>query len=51
MNKRTLHDTYNDLIDAIKYAYEECPDSENKTFDEIAHWCGQHVLISEIKES
>jgi len=40
----------NSLIEGIKQAYKECPDAENKTFEEIADWCGKHVIITEKKE-
>ena len=32
------------------YAYKECPDAENKTFEEVAEWAGQHVLLTEKKQ-
>jgi predicted transcriptional regulator len=35
------------LIDGISNAYKECPDADNKTFEEIAEWAGQHVLLTE----
>lgn len=46
-----------DLIEGIKGAYKNCPKSdkncpnyENKTFEEGAHWAGQHILLTEEKE-
>lgn len=38
------------LIEGIISAYKECPDAENKTFEEIAEWAGQHVLSKEDAE-
>lgn len=38
------------LIEGIKLAYKECPDSENKTFEQVAEWAGKHVLLTEEKE-
>lgn len=35
------------LIEGITYAYKNCPDAENKTFEEVAEWAGQHVLLTE----
>lgn len=40
----------NTLVQGIIDAYKECPDAENKTFEQIAEWAGQHVLLTEQKE-
>lgn len=48
--QRSFQSIVDDLVEGIKTAYEECPDSENKTFEEVAHWAGQHVLLTEKKE-
>ena len=48
--QRSYQSIVDDLVEGIKSAYKECPNSENKTFEEVAHWAGQHVLLTEEKE-
>jgi len=47
----TRHTSFQSIADTLKegiiQAYKDCPDSENKTFEEIAEWAGRHVLLSE----
>jgi len=38
------------LIEGMTQAYKECPDSENKTFEEVAEWAGRHVILTEKDE-
>ncbi len=38
------------LVESIVEGYKQCPDSENKTFEEVADWCGKHVLLTEEQE-
>ena len=47
MSFKDLEDT---LFEGIKHAYDQCPDSENKTFEDVADWAGKHVLITEAKD-
>lgn len=46
----SFKETLDTLMEGIKLAYKECPDSENKTFEQVAEWAGQHVLLNEEKE-
>jgi len=43
----SLKVTTQTLIEGMTKAYEECPDSYNKTFEEVAEWAGRHVLLKE----
>lgn len=45
----SFQDFTNCLIEGIKTAYQDCPNSENMTFEEVANWTGGHVLITEQK--
>lgn len=47
---KSFKDSVDTLIEGMVNAYKECPDSENKTFEEIAEWAGQHVIITEEKK-
>lgn len=46
----SFQETLDTLMEGIKLAYEQCPDSENKTFEQVAEWAGQHVLLTEEKD-
>ena len=47
--QRSFQSIVDDLVEGIKGAYKEAP-KELQTFEEIAHWAGQHVLLTEEKE-
>lgn len=52
MFKRTSFQEIADtLTEGIIQAYKECPDSQNKTFEEVSEWAGQRVLLSEKKDA
>lgn len=38
------------LVEGMIHAFKECPDAQNKSFEQIAEWAGQNVLITERKE-
>ena len=44
---RSFQSIVDDMIEGIKNSYKNCPDSENKTFEEVAHWAGHHILLTE----
>jgi len=46
----SMKNTFDTLMEGIIQANKECPDSENKTFEEVAEWAGQHVLLTEEKD-
>lgn len=47
---RCMKSTIDTLVDGIINAYKECPDAENKTFEEVAEWAGKHVILTEKDE-
>jgi hypothetical protein len=44
--RRSFQSIVDDMVNGIIGAYKEAP-AELKTFEEIAHWAGQHVLLTE----
>ena len=50
-DEKIIFKSYKEILDtsieAIVEAYKQCPDAENKTFEEVAEWAGQHVLLTE----
>jgi len=50
LKSKSLHESANTLIEGIIKAYKNCPDSSNKTFEEVANWAGKHIVINEIKQ-
>ncbi len=47
---RSFKDSIDTLVQGMIQAHKECPDAENKTFEEIAQWAGQNVLLTEGKD-
>lgn len=50
MNNKTFKEILDNLVEGIVEAYKNCPNSEHKTFEEVADWAGKHVLITEKKD-
>lgn len=50
LNSKSFKESLDTLLEGIIQAYKECQDSENKTFEQVAEWAGQHVLLTEEKE-
>ena len=36
----------NDIIESLKIDLKECPDSQNKTFEELCDWSAKHILLT-----
>lgn len=47
--QRSFQSIVDDMVNGIIGACKEAP-SELQTFEEIANWAGQHVLLTEEKE-
>jgi hypothetical protein len=47
--RRSFQSIVDDMVSGIIGEYKEAP-KELQTFEEIAHWAGQHVLLTEKKE-
>lgn len=45
----TFQESMDTLVSGIINAYKECPDSQNKTFEEVADWAGKRVVLTEKK--
>ncbi len=45
---KSLKETLDTLVEAIVEAHKQCPDAE--TYEEVAEWAGQHVLLTEKDE-
>lgn len=53
MNKtcvfRRFKESADTLVMGIIEAHEQCPNADNKTFEEVGEWAAQHVRIVEEK--
>jgi hypothetical protein len=54
VTSRSFHQICNDLVEGIKGVYKEMDEKgllkEDTTFEEAAHYAGQHVLLTEMSE-
>ncbi len=46
---KVRHRTYEDTAGCLVEGYKNCPGSEGKSFEEVADWCGRHVVLGEEK--